>query len=222
MRKLVKFGGLIIIVVVIGFFLFIKKEDSCNDCESFSDQVKNIISPKKSEKKIDPQVLTPTKIIDTSKMPEVEFNSWVARAAVDLNNPSVDAIETEEELREVSKKLTNPQIELLVKKSLDVEVAINERILSVYLLTMSEGDLKNDSLTLIAQAKLSDLGPINVHSEAEIKKTQDLAIRYMAIDELFRKAKTDEGALHKLKLLLVEAESIEIRNYVQRKLDEMK
>lgn len=225
MRKLIKISLIILVVSLIFYFLFFKKNESCPDCGTYAEQIKKAVVRKDVNspvKESEPQVLTPTKIIDTTTMNEPEFQSWVKTAAVDLNNPSVDTKETEDKLRVVSEKLTEPQVDLLVKNSLDIETAINERILSVFLLTMTVSSQINESLVHIAKAALPDLGPSVPHSEAELKNTQELAIRYMAIDELARKASTDEKSLYKLKLLLVEAESIQIRNYVQRKLDEMK
>ena len=153
---------------------------------------------------------------------EAEFRNWVYQESKSLNSTAVNSEEKEIQLRALAKNLTPEQNKKLVQISLETEADVNSRILATYLLTQNSSSENKNLLSEIAQKALPDLGPINAHSVAEIKRGQELALRTMAIDELALLARNDDEAFDQLQRLSTEAESAEIRSYVQGKLKELR
>ncbi len=155
-------------------------------------------------------------------MNENEFVNWIETESKSLNSTSVNTEEKEVRMKALSNSLTAIQNKKLVQIAIAPEEDANERILASYILTLNTNAESQTNLVEIAKSALPDFGVIAPHSVAEVKRTQELAIRMMAIDALVESAKTAPEAAHKLRLLLVEAESAEIRSYIERKLKELR
>lgn len=158
---------------------------------------------------------------DVQSLTEVEFKKWIQNESKTLNYPSVDAGKKQIQMKAVAQSLKPLQLKQLTELALNVAADANARIFSAYLLTQNSASENQTFLSDIAKKALPDLGPMSAHSVAEVKRGQELALRYMAIDELFIRAKTNPQALAEMQRLGSEAESVEVRNYVQRKLAEL-
>ena len=151
-----------------------------------------------------------------------ELIKWVATEANSLNSTTNNTDEKQIKLKAQALTLNSDQLAALNTMATNTDLPINDRILSAYLISLNTSDASQEQLFNVAKKLIPDLGPIIPHSEAELKHSQELAIRYMQVDELFQRAKTDANALHKLKLLSQEAESAQVRSYADKKLKELK
>jgi|GEM_PF-4194026 len=150
-----------------------------------------------------------------------EFKTWITTESRAMNLASNNTDIKQIQLKAQAQKLETKQIKILKEIAINSSLPINERILSAYLISLNPAEFSQQSLYDIAQTEVPDTGPILPHTESEIKRTQELAIRYMQIDELFQRAKTDSNALDKLKLLVDSASSEQVRSYAQKKLKEL-
>lgn len=151
-----------------------------------------------------------------------ELKKWVAEEARAMNTTNKDTESLQIKLQAQAQTLVPQQLAVLKDLAIDSKLPINDRIFSAYLIVLNHSGQSQESLFNVAKAEVPDLGPILPHSEAELKHTQELAIRYMQVDELFERAKTDANALDKLKLLVQEAQSAQVRSYAEKKLKELK
>lgn len=151
-----------------------------------------------------------------------QLQTWVQREASSMNSTKNNTEEKLIQLKAQALTLTAPQIKTLQEKAVNFSLPINERIFSAYLISLNPSEQSLESLFDVAKTEIPNNGALLPHSEAELKNAQETAIRYMQIDELFQRAKTDSNALDKLKLLAVEAQSAQVRSYAERKLKELK
>ncbi len=151
-----------------------------------------------------------------------QLQNWVKNEARKLDSTNNNTGEKQIELRAQAQILSAPQIKQLLELAVNSKLAINDRILSAYLISLNTSEQSQEALLDVAKTEIPDFGPTLPHSEAELRHTQETAIRYMQIDELFKRAKTDARALDKLKLLSQEAESAQIRSYADKKHKEAK
>lgn len=151
-----------------------------------------------------------------------QLQQWVQKEASAMNSTKNNTDEKQIQLRAQAQTLAPSQIKSLELRAVNSNLPINERIFSAYVLSLNPTEQSQDSLFNVAKAPIPDLGALLPHSEAELKNAQETAIRYMQIDELFQRAKTDSNAYDKLKLLAQEAESAQVRSYAERKLKELK
>lgn len=151
-----------------------------------------------------------------------QLKQWVSRESMSLNSTNNNTEELQIGLRAQAKTLRLEQLQSLKNIALSISEPVNERIFSAYLLSLSSVEGSQSQLYDVAQAAVPDFGPVLPHSESELRHSQELAIRYMNIDELFERAKTDTNARDKLKLLSERAESTQVRSYAERKLKELK
>lgn len=151
-----------------------------------------------------------------------QLKKWVESEARPMNSTNHDTESKEVQLRGQAQTLSNEQLVTLKELAVNSHLPINDRILSAYLISLNLSDQSQEALFNVAKTAIPDFGAILPHSEAELRNSQELAIRYMQIDELFQRAKTDANAIDKLKLLAQEAESAQVRSYAQKKIKELK
>lgn len=151
-----------------------------------------------------------------------QLKKWVESESISMNSTQNDTQEIQMRLVAQAQTLKPEQLVALKQMALNSDFAVNARIFSAYMLSLNTAQESQEQLFEVAKARLPDVGAVLPHSEAELKHTQELAIRFMQIDELFQRAKTDANARDKLKLLSLEAESDRVRNYAQKKLQELK
>lgn len=150
------------------------------------------------------------------------LQAWLAAEAKNLDQPHVDTKQKDLELKKMIENFSEDEKKLVLNSSLDAKRPANERILSTYLLVLDQSQSSLGSLSEVASKALPDFGPVTAHSEAEIRRGQELAVRYMAIDELAKRAANFPEALETLKNIVNSAESAEIRGYAQRVLKQIK
>lgn len=151
-----------------------------------------------------------------------ELRQWVQRQSASMNSTDNNTEEQQILLRAQAQTLLPEQLPVLSEIAINTKMPINERIFSAFLITMNSAPQAQEALFEGAKTEVPDFGPVNPHSEAELRHTQELAIRYMQIDELFERAKTNTNARDKLKLLITEAQSAQVRSYAEKRLRELK
>ncbi len=229
MRKLA-FITLIVIFSSIYYFSAVKDENSLAfQLKKEVQQAVIAIKPSNSKSE-DPQILPQKESlpaaqtefgVDLGAMESGPLNDWLRQEAVSMDMTNNDVAQVEIKLRASANTLKPEQLKELVSKALSFNTPANERILSAYLLTLNSSDASTGAQFDLAKEALPDLGPALPHSEAELRRTQELALRYMEVDQLAEKAKTDSNARDNLKLLLTQAKSEEVRRYVARKIKEL-
>ena len=118
------------------------------------------------------------------------FASWVQTEASNLENRSSNQAEQEKVFKQKAQTLTRAEISSLKHSALSTSNSANERIFATYLLTLGS-ETTNSTLADIAKKELSLTSPQPVHSTGETQLMQEKALRTMAIDELFGRAKKD-------------------------------
>ncbi len=159
--------------------------------------------------------------VDLGALNETQLSEWIREESKSMDMTNNDTEQVEIKMRASAKTLQSEQLKFIGMKALDVSVPANERILSAYLLTLNSNPESSEVQYNLAKEPLPDFGPVTAHSEAELRRTQEIALRYMVVDELAERAKTDANARHHLKLLLNPPSSEEVRRYVQRKIKEL-
>lgn len=154
---------------------------------------------------------------------EPQLREWLKQEARDMDLTTNDTEQTQIRLRAQAQTLTPVQMRHLVKAARDTESGVNQRILSAYMISLNTSTASVDSLYELAQSTPPDHGPSIPHTDSEVKNAQELALRYMQIDELAaRAAQRDSNAHDKLNLLSRQGGSPQVRSYAQRKLSELK
>lgn len=151
-----------------------------------------------------------------------KMQAWMAVEAPLLNEANVDTKQKDIELKKIVENLTSEQKKMVLSTALDSNQSANNRILSAYMLVLDQSQLSEDNLGQMAKKALPDFGPINPHSEAELRRGQELSVRYMAIDELAKRAASNTEALAELKKQAEQSESEEVRKYARRLLGQLK
>jgi hypothetical protein len=159
---------------------------------------------------------------ETTEIQKEKIQKWISVESKNLNQPHVDTAQKDIELKRLIESYSESDKKVIFDVALDTNRTANERILSTYMLVLDQSQQSINNLGNLAQKVLHDFGPTVAHSESEIRRGQELAVRYMAIDELRKRAKNDPLAVDALKKLAASAESAEIRNYAQRALSEIK
>ena len=216
----------IIIVVLSAIYYFhdsnLAPESVRQSVSKLKNMVKNsTFTPSKgaaTEKNTSP---APAEVQNLQALTPEELSAWIGREsrAMDSTNNPEDA---QIKIKAQARTLTAAQLPWLMQKALDTSAPANGRIFSAYLLTLSELPESVAAIYELAGKKLPDLGPVLPHSEAEIRHGEELALRYMQVDELFQRAKTDADALKKLRSLATTAEEERVRSYAEKTLKELK
>jgi len=150
-----------------------------------------------------------------------EFKSWMTKESNLMNSAYNNTEEKQIQLKAQAQSLKAPQIATLKEIAGNSDLPINDRILSVYMISLNSTEPSLQALYDGALLAIPELPPYGPHSESEIKGTQELVLRYMQIDELFQRAKTDSNAFDKLKLLVNTSSSEQVRSYAQKKIKEL-
>ncbi len=211
------------------FFLFSENTTTpASKQKSVFQKVLNVINSEKIEN--DPPPISADNVASNSNIENADtylptdipkLQEWLEKEAPKLDNLNNNTEETEIKLRALVQALNIEQKQYLVQASLDTKLPINQRLLSAYMNTLNDSDSSLDQLQEIAQRELPDVGEVRPHTEAEVRYGQEMAIRYMQVDELARRAKTDANAYNKLKLLSQSSELKQIRDYAARRLKDL-
>lgn len=191
---------------------------------SSSDQTKSSTLSQDTSKMLsnDATAVAEKSEINLQNLNESQLRQWVETQAPTLDSTRLNTSDIELKLTAQAQILTSEQLITLKNIVLENSLPINNRIFSAYLLTLNVTEASTEQLTEVARAPTTDFGPLNPHSEAELRHSQEMALRYMQIDELFERAKTDANARDKLKLLSEQAYSAQIRSYAHKRYLELK
>ena len=159
---------------------------------------------------------------DLSLLNPVQLKTWVEKDSTSMNSADHNTEVVAVRLKAQARTLLPEQLPLLSQMATDFNFPANARVLSAYVLTLTELPQTIENMKDLASKALPDFGPILPHSEAELRRGQELALRYMQVDEIAERAKTDSNARDNLILLSKNAESEEVRAYALRKLKSLK
>jgi len=234
MNKKISFSQMIPVLIVLAFFAFLilNALSSQSPSKPQSDLAKKEVSESQNWFFAKPPT-TPQKPeaaeISSSKSelsnPTQELQEWVRQESLSLENTQANTPDKEEKLRKIVNRLPPSQKIDLKNLALNPERPVNERILSGYLLSLDISPEALKNLSELAQSELPQRGPPTPHSADEIQRGQDLALRYMAVDELAERALHEgpEGLSRKtLRDLSNNALSPEVRRYADRKWRELR
>lgn len=150
-----------------------------------------------------------------------EVKNWIVTESKAMdstkNNTNAKAID----LKEKAGQLNDEQLTYLKDLILDTKLPANNRIFAAYLIGLNQSDVAEELMLEVAKAEVAEDGPLEAHSEAELKHNQELALRYMQVDALFERAKKDSTAFELLRVLSLEAASAQVRGYAEKKLKEL-
>lgn len=151
---------------------------------------------------------------------ELTIQNWIKSESMKMDTDSFDPIYEESKLRKKAAGLTEQDIFLLKKISLDSEVSANERILSTYILSLSSTQ-SLQALQEIATAELSIKDTPQPHSLDETQSMHEKALRRMAIDELFNRAMTNPEYRDKLLSEIKKIQIPELKAYAENRFQEL-
>jgi hypothetical protein len=159
----------------------------------------------------------------TSQKTDEEFTTWVQTQTQNLEVPTNDPIEFERKTKEFVNQLNPSQLQQLKDKVLNLELPMNERIFSNYAMIQFEGDAKNEFLKDLLNAPVPEFPDPKPHTSDEVRRGQEYALRYMEIDELFRRAEAGDLQAGEILAQLAQNHSdMKILNYAKRKLKEIR
>lgn len=147
-----------------------------------------------------------------------DLKSWISNESKNLDLKDKSPKETEKRLQLFAGQLRQSQLDQLGATVLNNSAAANERILSTYLLTLNDTDIASENLKKISLEKLNVQGDIKPHSADEVRRAQELSMKYMAIDELAKRAKKNLPDYNRLVSIAHSAPVREVRDYAERKL----
>lgn len=150
-----------------------------------------------------------------------ELDEWIENESTSLDSLHNKTQNVEVRMKAQARTLRPEQLKELQIKAVDSERGINSRILSGYLVTLATDPAALQAQVEIAGSALPALGPPTPHSEDELKRSQELAIRYVQVDELYERAKTDAEALKSLKQLAQTALEPAVRKYAAGRVKEL-
>jgi hypothetical protein len=235
MRKLIRFSSVllsVLVVLMVAYFYTQKKSDSVATVQTESEkQSQPVEVSKETSARIESADVTTASVAPTgtteegdaqSQMVVAKLQNWVLAESKNLNQPHVDTKQKDLELKKTIENLSDLEKKVILQISLDTRKTANERILAAYMLVLDQSQQSPDNLTELANKSLPEFGPVTAHSESEIRRGQELAVRYMAVDELFKRAPSNREAFDAVKKIAQTADSAEVRSYAQRKLDEIR
>lgn len=151
-----------------------------------------------------------------------QLQAWIRQESRPMDSTRNNTDELQLRLRAQAQTLTPEQLPVLTALARDSGQPVNSRILAAYILSLNGSAASTAALYQVAGSTPTDHGPSVAHSEAELKNAQELAIRYMQVDELFARAARDPAARRSLEQLTQTAGSSQVRSYARRKLAELK
>ena len=226
MRRLV-FLSLLIAFCAIYYYSVSQDENSVavksvKMAQNLVNKVTNTESTKSSDESVKPAASTDLSVAVDKVTPDelnigdlnpADLAEWIENESTSLDSTHNNTANVEIRMRAQARTLKPEQLKELQIMAVDSERDVNSRILAGYLVTLNQDAAALQAQYEIAATALPDLGPAIPHSEAELKRSQELAIRYVQVDELFERAKTDTKALSDLKQLSQKALAPEVRKY---------
>ena len=148
-----------------------------------------------------------------------EFAKWFFEESKNIEANTKNPDEKEAALKIRAQQMTDEELAYLRKKATDTKATASERISAAYLLTLSNSA---QSLVDISQSPLSLPSPQPVHSIGETLLMQEKAIRVMAIDELFNRAKADAVLRSQLLAIINKMSDEGLKQYALKRYRDLK
>ena len=225
MRKLTSKPAVIVLIFVAALLFLFKQRPGTEEQQTVHriDQ-EAIVAKAKEDVKMTSQDSTQAQTGASAVvyLQKAKIKNWISTESKIMNQPHVDTKQKDIELKKMIENFSDEEKIIILEVAHDTTKTANERILAAYMMVLDQSAASIKNLGALAQSPLPDFGPITAHSEAEIRRGQELAVRYMPVDELAKRASTNPEALEALKKLATAGESDEVRRYAQRILKEMK
>ena len=227
----------ILLVIAFSFLYYLStKEDSTTVMNETIQQVKIMVNKVTLAKRLsDDGSESQQNLVIVGKSDEVDMGAenlavlnpdqlkaWVEQDSKSMNSANHNTESVAVRLKAQARTLLPEQLPVLSQMATDTNFPANSRVLSAYVLTLTELPQTIENMKDLASKALPDFGAILPHSEAELRRGQELALRYMQVDEIAERAKTNADARNNLILLTKNAESEEVRAYALRKLKSLK
>ena len=233
MRRIV---FIILMVAFSSIYYLSTKEDSTYVMNQTILQVKNMVNKASlarsssgdvSENQQNALYDTKLEAVDTGSenlalLNPIQLKNWIEQGFKSINLVDHNIKEVALRLKAQARTLLPEQLPLFSQMASDINFPANSRMLAAYVLILTDQPQTIESMRDLASKALPDFGPVLPHSEAELRRGQELALRYMQVDEIAERAKTDTNARDNLILLAKSAESEEVRAYALRKLKTLK
>lgn len=219
--RIVIFAIIAILLGSVFYFFSLSHERQIERALNSSQEVPTAASPVAQNQATEASAATPAADVPAIiSADDLRFQNWLAQEARKLDSPSVDSEKKQIEMRKIAQSLKPSQGRQLRKTALTTAAPAGQRILSAYLLV--EGGLNTqEELRLLIQAPLENSGPVEVHSDNEVKSAQEKSLRIMAIDGLATRARTDARAREALAQAARESSDPQIRSHAQRRLQQL-
>jgi hypothetical protein len=158
-----------------------------------------------------------------NKITDEQYNLWSQEQIQNLEIPVKNPISYEQNIKKTVNQLSKFQINNLKNKVVNSKLPMNERIFSNYALTLLESQDSNRTIYELLMTPVPDFQNVQPHTENEIKRAQEYALKYVEIDEL---AKRSESGDNQARMLLSQVAQnsidLKIKNYAERKLKEIR
>lgn len=211
-------AAIVTLVVGMGFFYFLGRETSSIYRE------KTAISNDQQTKAPRPTSVSADSVanrvpadVPTDTEQEKPFHQWLATEEANVNDTNLDTDKKAEELKNIAAKFTVAQRKILLEKSLDAKAPMQSRILSSYLLTLT--DSKEEMMAFI-QSPIA-LRDAKHNSPEEIQNTQERSLRITQVNELLGRAANDPSVLAELQKIYSEVSDPVVKKYLQSKLNDI-
>jgi hypothetical protein len=226
--------SIIILIGILFIYWFLNQNDSQSMQKKISNHVKQVLkiqsNPKSpffggntfEENNAKPNSNLSSEEIVLSQLNENQLKNWILLQSEGMDSTDHDTEEVDLKLRAQAKTIRSEQLPHIISLAIDFHAPANARILSGYLLALTQTSESTKFMKILAEQALPDLGPILPHSESELRRSHELALRYMQVDELSERAKTDSNARDNLFLLSQSAKAEEVRKYAASKLKSLK
>lgn len=167
-----------------------------------------------------PQIVASDEDANTLKT-DKDLQNWIEKESVKLDLKDNNPQDTEKKMHLFAGQLRKNQLDQLLTTSLDAKAAANQKILSTYLLTLNPTDDASENLKKASITPLTIQGDVKPHTVDEVRRAQELSLKYMAIDELAARAKKNVADYNRLVAIANSAPDHEVRSYAERKLKEI-
>ncbi|AGH95910.1 hypothetical protein [Pseudobdellovibrio exovorus] len=221
---------IVLAAVILASIYFFQTTDSLKSEDILEEQtMDSSVTDDEEQEEVSDSEIAATSVTSESGAPvglqslnEQQLKKWISEESRSMNSTGLNTEEIQLRLKAQAQTLTTEQLKALVKVTRESSMPANERVLAAYMLSLNTSANSLEAMFEVSAQPITDHGPSIPHSEAELRNAQELALRYMQVDELAQRAKTNPNAKDKLKLLSQKAESQQVRSYAERLLKELR
>lgn len=163
---------------------------------------------------------SPAPTEDSSSSLNPQFRNWFTHESDNVESSVANPQQKEQELRALVSKMTPPELNFLAQRAVDMSGAAKARIFATYLLTL-EPALTQSQLLQVAVASLTVSPQAPVHSPEETLGAQERALRRMALDALFERARLHPEFRPELFAALQQIKDESLKKYAEKRKREL-